>query len=143
MAPKTATKIVHQVEIDSLGLEILTPAHAAADAVATEAGRSKGGWIRLCKVSGSAADPYVVSIRKVKTERGFQFGCGCADWRFRRNKAGTLCKHQKAYLMNAIQNPGLFWMYKAGVAFAQAVADELAPQIQQAIHGATADEKAA
>lgn len=139
----TATKIVTKVEIDSLGLEILSPAFAAADEAATPEGRSRGGWVRLCKVQGSAADPYVVAIRKVKTERQFQFGCGCKDWIFRRQKSGQLCKHQRAFLMDAIQHPGKFWMYKAGVAFAQTVAAELAPQVEAAIHGHKADEKAA
>ena len=140
---KTATKIITKVEIDSLGLEILTPAFEAADAIASEDARSKGGWVRLCKVQGSAKSPYVVAIRKVKTERVFQFGCGCKDWIFRRQKTGQLCKHQRAFLMDAIENPGKFWMYKSGVAFAQAVAEALAPQVEAAIHGHQADEKAA
>lgn len=139
----TATKIVTKVEIESLGLEILHPAYAAADAAATPEGRSRGGWVRLCKVQGSAADPYVVAIRKVKTERQFQFGCGCPDWMYRRQKTGQLCKHQRAYLMDAISNPSAFWMYKAGVAFAQAVAAAIAPQVQTAIASHKANEKAA
>lgn len=137
------TQVHTKIEIDALGADILDDAFAAADAVATDAGRSRGGFIRLCKVDGSGADPYVVAIRKVKTERKYQFSCGCRDWIFRRNKAGTLCKHQKAFLANAIQNPNMFWMYEAGVVFAQSVAEQLAPMVETAIAKHNADEKAA
>jgi hypothetical protein len=138
----SVTKVA-KIEIESLGLEILTPAYAAADEAASEQGRSKGGWIRLCKVQGSSADPYVVAIRKVGTPGGFQFGCGCKDWIYRRQKTGQLCKHQRAYLAEAVENPGKFWMYRAGVAFAQTVATEIAPQVHTAIHGAKANEASA
>jgi len=139
-----ATKIGHvAVEIDALGTDVLAVAYDAAKAVASPATITRGGWVGLCKVQGSTSDPYKVSIRKVKSDRGFQFGCGCRQWIYRCNKAGTLCKHQKAFLAEAVNNPGKFWMYEAGVAFAQAVSDAIAPMVQAAIHGHDADEKAA
>jgi len=136
----TKTKLTTTISIDALGADILEDAYQAADAVATEEGRSRGGYIRLAKVDGSGADPYVVAIRRVKTERGFQFACGCKHWIYRCNKAGTLCKHQKAYLADAIENPGKFWMYQAGVSFAASIAAQLEPMIDTAVSKHTADE---
>ena len=140
---KTQAKVVTSIQIDALGEDILDAAYEAADMVATSAGRSKGGYVRLCKVEGSGASPYVVAIRQVKTDRKYQFSCGCRDWIFRRNKLGTLCKHQKAFLAEAIDNPGKFWMYEAGVAFAASVAVQLGPRVDAAVVGHQADEKAA
>jgi hypothetical protein len=139
----TKTQIQTAIVIDSLGADILEEAFQAADAVATSAGRTRGGWVGLCKVQGSGSDPYKVAIRRVSSERQFQFGCACKHWIFRCNKDGSLCKHQQDFLANAVQHPERFWMYKAGLAFAQAVASALAPSVQTAIHGHKANEVAA
>ena len=143
MKTTTQAKAVTQIEIDSLGADVLENAFQAADMVATETGRTRGGYVGLCKVQGSASDPYKVAIRRVKTERQFQFSCGCRHWIYRCNKAGTLCKHQKDFLANAIVNPGKFWMYEAGVVFAQSVAEQLAPMVETAVGNHTSNEKAA
>lgn len=85
----------------------------------TENGKSRGGWVRLTRVQGSAADPYVVAVRELKDGR-IQFGCDCAHWKFRCNKAGNLCKHQQASLTGGHPKPGAplhVWWYKAGEAF--------------------------
>ncbi len=127
---KLATNLtVAKVEIDSLGGEILTPAFNAADAIADGSHRTRGGYVALGAVQGS--DTYKIAIRPVKTERGFQFACGCKHWIFKCNKAGTLCKHQKAFLAN----PEDHFVTAPGQAFCAS--------IEQSITGTVAEAKVA
>lgn len=100
--------------------ELMHVAFEAADAVSSERGRSRGGYIRLGRVAGSAAEPYVIAVRMLKSGK-VQFGCGCPDWKFRRQSNGTLCKHQQAVLTGGMSRKGSHrvWYYKAGVAFVE------------------------
>ena len=81
----------------------------------------------LGKVQGSDSDPYKIAIRRVKTQRGFQFSCGCKHWIFRCNKEGTLCKHQQAFLAD----PTVHFVTEPGLHFVAAVEAAIAPLVAQ------------
>jgi len=106
--------------ISKVSVSVLKAAFEAADTCATTAGRSKGGWVRLAKVQGSAAAPYVIAIRPVSTERQYQFSCGCPDYLYRKSKVpGACCKHMQRFFQESTTTPGSFWFYKAGKAFVE------------------------
>lgn len=102
---------------------VLSKGWEVAHAASTEAGRSPGGWIRLARVKGLEEEPYVIAIRPAG--KGFQFGCSCKDWIYRRRHTRTMCKHQRQFLTLAVSEPRRFWFYRAGHAFVSAVAVEL------------------
>lgn len=80
-------------------------AHGAANACACPEHRSRGGYIRTGFAKGSAKEPYVIAVRKLKDGR-IQFTCGCPHWRYRCQSSGTLCKHQMAFLTGGFTPKG-------------------------------------
>jgi hypothetical protein len=102
-------------------------AFEAANAVSTQYGRSRGGYIRLARVSASGGGtPYVIATRRLKNGT-IQFSCGCANWKFKRQSSGTLCKHQESVLTGGENHKGKaqVWYYKAGGAFVEVLGHEV------------------
>lgn len=101
-------------------------AFEAANAVSTQYGRSRGGYIRLARVAGSGAEPYVIAVRRLKNGT-IQFGCGCPNWIYKRQSSGTLCKHQESVLTGGLNHKGKakVWYYKAGGAFVEVLGLEV------------------
>jgi len=142
-----AKMAIKGITITAVSSSILVSALEVADANATQAGRSKGGWIRLAKCQGSAAEPYVIAARPVSTDRQVQFSCSCPDYLYRKSKIpGACCKHMSRFFAESATKPGEFWFYKAGVSFVAAVAAEIvggAAVAQLPIHKHKANEQAA
>lgn len=94
-------------------------------ATTTEAGKRAFGWIRLARIRSRVegkTQTYVIAIRPDE-RHGFQFGCSCPDWVYRKRHAndgaGALCKHQTLFLEHTkgtAPKTGL-WLYRAGTAF--------------------------
>jgi len=98
----------------------------AALEASTAAGRKSNGWVRLARFRsfseakpGEKAPTYVLAIRPLVGEKGYQLGCSCPDWMHRRSKTGELCKHQTAFLAHAggTKPKAGKWLYRAGSAF--------------------------
>lgn len=104
-------------------LETQYAAFEAADAASTAYGRSKGGFVRLARVTSSVGTtPYVVSVRRLN-DGTIQFGCNCPNWIYRRQSSGTLCKHQRSVLTGGENHRGhnRVWYYRAGQAFLEVI----------------------
>jgi hypothetical protein len=118
------------IKIASISSSILLAALEVADSCATDAGRSKGGWIRLARVQGSAESPYVIAVRRVSTDRKVQFSCSCPDFLYRKQKIpGALFKHQQRFFNECATKPGQFWFYKAGHAFTLSVLSQIVASV--------------
>lgn len=110
--------------------ETLAVAYNAARVTTTLNGRSRGGWIRLGRVKGTAVAPYVIAIRQLKDGR-YDLGCDCPHFVFRCRKAGKSCKHIEAVLTasrgsrcaTGVSHKGSHqvWWYDAGKAFVSAI----------------------
>lgn len=121
-----AKMAIKGVTITAVSSQVLVSALEVADSCATAAGRSRGGWIRLAKCQGSAAEPYVIAARPVRTDRKVQFSCSCPDYIHRKSKIpGACCKHMSRFFAESATKPGEFWFYRAGVSFVAAVAAEM------------------
>jgi hypothetical protein len=115
--------------IATLGTEVLDLAYETAEPACPRWARTKGDWVRLARVKGSAKKPYVIAIRRVATRRGFQFSCGCPQGKFRcntvRGAEHRLCKHQRAFLQDALGLSPKIQFYQAGLQFVREVAASL------------------
>lgn len=125
----------------TLGTEVLDPAFVAAAKVSPSWSRTRGGWMRLARVKGTAKKPYVIAVRRCEGSRGFQFACGCAHWRNRLNAASVrgaehkLCKHQERFLREAVKVDRSIEFFESGLLFVRAIAEELGLDEDAAIFG--------